>query len=152
MAASLSHRPLLGSSGQDSRKAEPTCPQSAPLPHPCSCHSCRSTGLLGAGSGSQTPPPQSSGGPHRCHGASCGQGQVRASAEEIPTHSLRPTEHAGALASLPTPASPNGQQGRWRREGNEGAESQVREQKEPQGDLETPAGRGLFSPQDAERD
>lgn len=81
---SLSGRPLLGPDLQDSRKAEPTCPWSSPLPRPCSCHSCRSTGLRGAGSDSQTPPQRSSGGPHRCHGAGCGQGTGSTSADQNP--------------------------------------------------------------------
>lgn len=47
-------------------------PLSTALPHRCSCHSCRSTGLRAAVSGSQTPPPRSSGGQHQRHGAGCG--------------------------------------------------------------------------------
>lgn len=104
---SLSHRPLTFL-GPDvySQKAEPTCLWRAPLPHPCSCHSCRSTGLQGAGSGSRTPLPQSSGDPHQCHGAGYGHGTVSVSAEETPTYSQPPAEQCGAWANLPVSASP----------------------------------------------
>lgn len=71
--SSLSHGPLLSPRVQDPRKAKPACHWSGHVPRPCSCHSCRSTGLQGAGSGSQTPPPRNSGGPRRCHGAAWGR-------------------------------------------------------------------------------
>lgn len=48
----------------------PTC--SNPLPRRCSCHSCRSTGLQVAESGSQTPPPRSSDDRRQHHGAGYG--------------------------------------------------------------------------------
>lgn len=118
---SLSHRPLLGPNGQDSKKAEPSCPWSVPLPHPCSCHSCRSTGLQGAGSGSQTPPPRSSGGPRQCHGADCET--IKASSEETPYPSPTSSRAAQGLGqpsciSLTPPHNKIDGEGRVRRDQN----------------------------------
>lgn len=109
---SLHHRPL-----QDSKKAEPTCPQSTPLPHPCSCHSCRSTGLRGAGFGSQTPPPRSSDGPHQCHEAGCRWGWVRVLKRPPTIHNPQQStpEPGPTFLCQPHPR----QQERWGREGTD---------------------------------
>lgn len=117
---SLSHRPLTFL-GPDvySKKAEPTCLWRAPLPHPCSCHSCRSTGLQGAGSGFQTPLPQSSGDPHQCHGAGYGHGTVSASTEETPTYSQPPAEPGPTFLCQPHPNP----QDRWKGESEKRSES-----------------------------
>lgn len=121
---SLNHRSLSGPHLQDPRKRNPPA-WSTPLPHPCSCHSCRSTGLQGAGSGSQTPPPRSSGGPHQCHRAGCGRGTVSASAEETPApiHPQPPAEQPRPGPTFLHPPHPNPQSDRQRGEREEGSES-----------------------------
>lgn len=156
-SSSFSHRPLLGPNVQASRKAEPTCPESTPLPRPCSCRSCRSTGLRGAGSGSQTLPPRSSGGPRRCHEAGCGRGRVRASAEETPGPSTTPSRAPQSLGqpscvSL-TPTNNKRDEGRERKgsesRGDPGRHLQTeekvttkikKEKRKPTEDVENPVG------------